>query len=313
MLTDNQRPRLVYPALALWLLAVSISPIIVRLAQGEALPSLFIAAARLTLSALILTPLTLRGHRAELAALMRRDLLLAVITGVILAIHFITWIYSLEFTSVLISVVFVTTSPLWVALIEVVFLKMHIRRSVLVGLLIAVAGGLLIGVGGESDTTAGSNPLLGGGLALVGAIAFATYLVLGRKLRPKLSLLPYIWLVYGFAAIFLVTLALIMQIPMSGYSTTGYLWVVALAIFPQLLGHSSFNYVLRYLSATYVGIASQIEPIGSTLIAYVVFGELPLPLQIVGSLAILGGVAIATLVKETTVANAAVEAAEDSL
>lgn len=313
MPTDNQKPRLVYPALALGLLAVSVAPIIVRLAQGEALPSLFIAAGRLTLSALILTPLTLRGHRAELANLRRSDLLLAAITGVILAIHFITWIYSLEYTSVLVSVVFVTTSPLWVALIEVVFLKMHIRRAVLVGLLVAVAGGLLIGIGGESDATPGRNPILGGALALAGAVAFACYLVLGRKLRPKLSLLPYIWLVYGFAAIFLVALAVIAQVPVGGYSSTGYLWVVLLAIFPQLLGHSSFNYVLRYLSATYVGISSQIEPIGSALIAFLVFGEVPLPLQIVGSLAILVGVAVATLVKPKRVEIPEIEAAEDNL
>ncbi len=311
MPTDNSRASSVYPVLLGGLLAISMSPIIVRFAQADGLPSLFIAAGRLILASLILTPLTLRAHRAELASLRRTDLLLAAATGMILAIHFITWISSLEYTSVLVSVVLVTTSPLWVALIEFVFLKARIGRWVIVGLVVAFVGGLLIGAGGEADTTVGRDPVLGGALALAGAVAFACYLVLGRKLRPKLSLLPYIWLVYSFAAVFLLALVIITGTPVGGYSSTGYLMIVLLAIFPQLLGHSSFNFALRYLSATYVGIASQIEPIGSAIAAFLIFGEVPFAVQVVGSAAILVGVAIATLAQETAKPKITIEASEE--
>lgn len=295
---DNRKPFIVYPALLLGLLGIALSAIFIRYAQGEALPSLFIAAGRLILAALILTPFTLRSHRADLAALSRRDLLLAAAAGIILALHFITWIASLGYTSVLVSVVLVTTSPLWVALIEYLFLRVHLRRAVIGGLLIAFLGGLLIGAGGGSEVSAGSSPVLGGALALAGAVAFACYLVLGRNLRAKLPLLPYIWLVYGFAAIFLLILVIVTATPVTGYSTTGYLMIALLAIFPQLIGHSSFNFVLRYLSATYVSIVSQIDPILSAIAAYFAFGEVPLPLQVVGSAAILIGVVVATLAQD---------------
>ncbi len=266
------------------------------------MPSLVIAAGRLTLSALILTPFTLRQHRTEIATLKRPDLLLAAASGLLLAIHFAAWISSLQYTSVLISVVLVDTSPLWVALLEVIFLRAHLRRLVIVGLLIAFGGGLLIGLaGGGSATADAPAAVLGGVLALVGAAAIACYLVIGRKLRVKLTLLPYIWLVYGFAAIFLVVLVIVSKLPVTGYSSTAYLMIVLLALVPQLIGHTSFNFALRYVSATYVSIASQMEPIGSALAAFVLFAETPSPLQIWGSGAILVGVIVATLGQEKAV------------
>jgi drug/metabolite transporter (DMT)-like permease len=263
------------------------------------MPSAFIAAGRLTVSALILTPLALRSHRAEIAGLRGADLLLALASGLLLAIHFATWIASLEYTSVLISVVLVGTSPLWSALFEVLFLRAHLQRLVVIGLLTAFGGGMLIGLAG-GDSASASASLFGGLLSLAGAATFAIYLVIGRNLRGRLSLVPYIWLVYGFAAIFLCVLALGSGTPVTGYSPTAYFMILLLALVPQLIGHSSFNYSLRYLSATFVGIATQTEPIGSALIAYFVFNEVPLPLQIVGSAAILIGVVVASLEQDTS-------------
>jgi len=156
-------------------------------------------------------------------------------------------------------------------------------------------GGALIGAAGGDAGGAGSDPALGAGLALVGAIAIAIYLVVGRKLRARLPLLPYIWLVYGCAALFTILMVLLSRTPIAGYSTSSYFWIVLLALVPQLIGHTSFNYALRYLSATYISIAAQLEPIGSAFVAFLVFGEIPLPLQMVGSAAIIVGVALATL------------------
>ena len=277
--------------------AVSFAAIFIRFAQAEGLPSPVIAAGRLTIAALLITPVALRSHRDALRTLDKRDLLLAAASGLILAVHFATWIASLEYTSVLISVVFVTTSPLWVALLEVTFLRARLGRLVVGGLLIALAGGILIGLSGgtESASALDEGSLFGGLLALAGAVAIAIYLVIGRKLRGKLPLTPYIWLVYSFAALFLLALVILSGTPLTGYGAGGYLWIVLLALIPQLIGHTTFNYALRFVPATFVGIMTQMEPIGSAIAAFILFRETPLPLQIVGSAAILVGVALATL------------------
>ena len=134
-------PGRVYLVLLAGLMAVSLGAIFARLAQDAGLPSLLIAAGRLTISALLLTPFVLIRHRAPLRELGRRDLTLAAGAGLFLALHFATWIASLEYTSVLISVVLVSTGPLWVALLEVVFLHARLNRLIVVGLGVAFAGG----------------------------------------------------------------------------------------------------------------------------------------------------------------------------
>lgn len=284
----------VYFVIGVGIVAVSLAAIFIRFAQAEGMSSLLIAAGRLTLSALILTPFALRRHLPDLRAMRGADYLLAAASGLLLAVHFVTWIASLEYTSVLISVVFVSTSPLWVAMLEFIFLRSRLKPPVVFGLLVAVMGGALIGAAGDATGGAGSDPALGAGLALLGAIAIAIYLVVGRKLRARLPLLPYIWLVYGCAALFTILMVMMSRTPIIGYSASSYSWIVLLALVPQLIGHTSFNYALRYLSATYISIAAQLEPIGSAFAAFLVFGEIPLPLQIAGSAAIIVGVALAT-------------------
>ncbi len=313
MSPNNSKSTLVYPVLLAGVLAVSASPILIRFAFGESLPTLLIAASRLSISALILTLPTLRRYRADLARLKRSDLLLIGTSGLLLALHFVLWITSLTYTSVLISTVLVTTSPLWVALFEVVFLRAHLRRGVIVGLVIAFVGGIVIGVVGGGSGTPGSAPLLGGALALAGAVAFACYLVIGRSVRDKLPLLPYIWMVYGFGGLLLLVVIAFTGVPITGYSSNAYLLILLIALIPQLIGHSSFNYAVRFVSATYVGIATQMEPLGSAIAAFFLFQEAPLPPQIVGSAAILVGVIIATIAQERANSQVEVEAAEDTL
>ncbi|HLV34471.1 MAG TPA: DMT family transporter [Spirillospora sp.] len=285
-----------YAVLAAGLAAVSLAAVFIRLAQGEGIPSLVIAAARLTIAALILTPLTLPRYLVHLRQLTRRDLLLVSVSGLFLALHFILWITSLELTSVLISVVLVTTSPLWAALLEALFLKTRLTHLVMIALVLAIGGGIMIGVPDhEGAISFGSNPLLGSLFALGGAVAVAIYLVIGRSVRPKLPLLPYIWLVYGIAALFALLAVLLTGSQVMGYAPAGYLLLLAVALFPQLIGHSSFNYALKHLSATYVGVASQLEPVSSALLAFFVFREVPSSLQLLGSAVILVGVVLATI------------------
>lgn len=295
-LPTTHAPRQTYLVLAVGLLASSTAAILIRLAQGADIPSLFIATARLSIATLILTPIILRNYRGHIQQLARRDFLLIGLSGLFLAIHFITWITSLELTSVLISVVMVSTAPLWIALLEHFLLQSRLSRPILVGLLVAMAGGIIISLpGGEAQISLGSNPVLGSLMALTGAFTIAVYLVIGRSVRNKLPLLPYIWLVYGIAALITLIIVLLTATPVTGYPPQGYLWVLAVALVPQLIGHSSFNYVLRYLPATLVGVIGQLEPVGSATMAMVLFHEIPRPLQLIGSAIILVGVILAIL------------------
>lgn len=299
--TTERIPYQAYGVLIAGIIAVSLSAVFIRMAQNEGVPSLLIAAARLTIAAALLTLPTWSRYAAQIRRLGRADLLLAGTSGVFLALHFATWIASLEYVTVLVSVVLVTTSPLWVALLEVAFLRARLGRVVVIGLIVAFCGGLVIGLPAPStDTSAaavnvGSAPVLGGTLALIGAIAVAVYFIIGRKLRANLPLLPYIWLVYGCAALTLIVVLIFARIPITGYSGSGYFWLLMLGLVPQLIGHSSFNYGLRYFPATYISVASQLEPIFSAIMALILFSEIPGGIQIVGSVVILFGVLIATL------------------
>ncbi len=273
------------------ILAASTAAIFIRYAQQDA-PSLVIAAWRLTLASLVLAPMALLRHRQEIGGLTRRDFALALLSGFFLALHFAAWISSLEFTSVASSVVLVTTTPLWVALLSPFTLKERLTRGVILGMGIALLGGVIIGLNDRSGG-AGSNPPLGDLLALGGAVAAAAYVTLGRHLRTKMSLGSYTFVVYGVAALVLIVfMAAAGQQPF-GYPLPAYFWFLCLALIPQLLGHSSFNWALRYLSAAFVSITLLGEPIGSTILAYLLLGETPTLVKLLGAALILVGIVIA--------------------
>lgn len=282
--------------------AVASASIMIRLAQQLGMPSTTIAAARMLLAALILLPLMLWRTWDEVRALGGRDVLLGVVSGVFLAIHFVAWISSLEYTSVASSVALVATNPLWVGLLGLVVFRERLAPLMVFGILLTVGGSLLIGL---SDSTAAhaTNALLGDGLALLGAVAGSIYFLIGRELRRHLSTLTYIWLVYSSAAVVLLGIALVRgwavapapagQPVVFGYPPVVYLLLLGLALGPQLLGHTSFNWALRFLSATFVAVAILGEPIGSALLALIFFHEGFAPLQFVGFVLLLGGIVVA--------------------
>lgn len=288
-----------YLVLAIGVFAVSQAAIIIRLAQDQDVPSLVIAAGRLLIASIILTPMVLRRshYRQQMRQLQPSQLRLIFVSGVFLAAHFSLWVSSLEYTTVLISAVLVTTTPIWVAFLELFFLRANLSRMVLIGLVVALFGGVFIGLS-DSGSDVSSNPVLGAVLSVTGAIAVAVYMIIGRKLRPTLALAPYIWMVYGIAATAMLLVLLVTGTPVTGYEMAGYGWVLALALLPQLIGHTSLNYALGYLPATYISVATQSEPILSAIVAYFVFSELPGPLQIVGGVVIMVGVLVATLGQE---------------
>lgn len=301
------------------ILAVSTSSIFIRFAQQDA-PSLVVAAYRLTLASLILAPLALTRYRSELRALTRNEMLLGLLSGFFLALHFATWISSLEYTTIASSVVLVTTTPLWVALLSPLILHEPNGKTVLVGMLLALAGGTVVAV---SDSCTWQNGLIcpplstfvretaffGDFLALCGAWMAAGYIMIGRRLRGKMSLIPYIFLVYSMAAVVLIIILAISGEHAFGYQPLTYAWLLLLALVPQLIGHSTFNWALRYLPASLVSITLLGEPIGSTILAFIILKEAPTFLKITGAILILAGIYIASnkqddkLIEEEVVIN----------
>ena len=312
ILEKTSQPR-ISPILGLFVavLAASTSSIFIRYAQTEA-PSLAIAAWRLCLASLILVPLAFLRNREEIRRLERNSLGLLVLSGIFLCFHFASWITSLEFTTVPSSVVLVTTSPLWVAVLSPVVLRERLPVIVWIGLAVALVGGTIVGGGQACQISSAGldcsgfqgflhgKALFGNFLALVGAWCGAGYLLVGRWVRPTLSLLSYTAIVYGIAAVGLVILVLINHTPLFGYQPVTYLWFVLLALIPQLIGHSTYNWALRYLSAAYVSIALLGEPIGTTILALFLLKEAPTILEIVGGILTLLGIYIASRITSSS-------------
>jgi len=272
---------------------VSTASIFIRLAQAEGADSLTIAFVRLGLATAVLLPLALRGARVDLPALRTRDLLLALTSGLLLAIHFWSWIESLEHTSVASSTILVTTNPLWVALAAALLLGERPSRAAIAGIALSLTGTLVTFIADAGTVSPGRNPMLGNGLALIGAIAASGYLLVGRALRERVRLTLYIALAYGSAATLLGAAHAIGGVPLSGLSSMAWLLMAALALGPQLLGHTAFNYALRHLSATFVALAILGEPIGSALLAWLIFGEGFSAAQVAGFSLLLCGIFLA--------------------
>ena len=279
--------------LVIGILAVSLAAVFIRLAQEENVPSLVIAGGRLLVATILLIPIIIQraDYRAQIQTVSRQDALLILLSGIFLSLHFVTWISSLEYTSVLISGVLVTTSPIWVVL------KSRLSWGVILGLGMALVGGIIIATpsGGTITPPTADNPFLGGILAVLGAMAVAVYLIIGRKMRGKIALTPYIFMVYGVGAITTMLVILITNTPFLGLSSAGYGWVILMAVMPQLIGHTSLNYALGYLPATIVSLSTQTEPIFSAIGAFLIFGELPSWAQGLGGAIVLIGVVSATI------------------
>ena len=258
-----------YAALVSGVIGISTGAIFARLAQA---PSLVIAAYRVGLAAAMLFPVTLLLYRKELFSLKRGDLAQLAAAGFFLALHFAAWIASLSCTTVANSVVLVNTNPLWVGLLAPVVAKERIHRLAKLGIILSLAGVMVLAVG---DFSSGEQALKGDLLAVAGGFCAAVYILFGRRLRRRLSLMVYVTLCYGSAALFLWAGVLATGSPAAGYTSQTWIYFWAMAIIPQIIGHTSYNWALRWLSASMIAVSLLGEPVGSSLLAYLIFGERP--------------------------------------
>jgi drug/metabolite transporter (DMT)-like permease len=274
-----------YLLLPIGIIAISTASIFIKLCDA---PVLIIATYRMVLASLALMPFAC--HEKTWRGWERSDLGWLFLSGLFLSFHFAFWIASLKYTSVASSVVLVTTHPIFVGFGGWLFLKERLGLNLIFGIALCVLGSGLIGYG---DMSLSKEALMGDGLALLGAITASGYLLVGRKMRKDRDLLSYIFPVYSTAGLTLILLALIFQKPFFGYSSSTYLFLFLLALIPQLMGHTTFNWALKYLPASLVAITILGEPIGSTLLAYLILGEGLTVWKVLGGILILTGFLIA--------------------
>ncbi len=322
--------------LIIGILSVSAAAIFIRLAMDTADNytigfSLFLAAFRLIISALILLP-TWRGNTVRLKNLSvetsklasgvgeRRDnraypnsesvtwgkikqliasnqtYYFAIAAGFCLGFHFATWISSLAFTSVAASTTLVTTNPIWVALLSRWWFKERLSQKTTLGIGVAVVGSVLIALGDNNSLSSNHNSLLGAILALTGAMMASLYIICGRQAQHKgLSLTNYIAIAYTTSALILFPLPLLFGASYQGYPKAVYVYGLLMAILSQIVGHTSLNWALRWLSPTIVTLCILVEPVGSSSLAWIFLGEIPSTRVILGGFILLLGVAIAVI------------------
>ena len=294
------RPKILPAVLLAAILGISVSGPLARLAQAEPLA---IAVWRLSLAlGVIAVMLLATGAWREWRTLSQRDLLVASGAGVLLAVHLWSWIASLGMTTVAASVVLVNLHPVVIVAGSALWLGERPTRGQLIGLGLALIGAMVIGLGdalmarGVVDAALATgevagNSAMGNALALLGAFTVGLYYLAGRSLRQRLSLWPYVGLVYGACLGALLIFAFASGTRLTGFAAREWLLFGGIALGPMLLGHTGFNWSLRHVPAYVVSLALLAEPVGATVLAYLLPGihETPsMPVLIGGVIVLLG-------------------------
>ena len=277
-----------YLAVLVGVFAVSFSALFVRLTTA---PALIIATYRLLFTFMILAPYALLRHRHELTTLSWRERGLSAASGICLALHLVTWFASLRYTSIASSVVLVTTQPLFVVVGSWLFFKEKVSRMAMLGGGLALLGSFIIGA---ADFQIGKEAFWGDLLALTAAIFVSGYLLIGRRLRGGIALPVYTFYTYGSSALVLIVASMATATPFAPYSSRDWIIFLALAFVCTVIGHTVFNWVLRYVQASVVSVSVLGEPLGAILWASIFLREYPTLRQTIGACFIFSGLFIFT-------------------
>lgn len=276
--------------LLLGVLAVSMGAVLVKLCDLEPLT---VGAYRLTLALPLFWLAAERVDPGWRSRIRREQMGYLFLSGLLLGLHFATWVASLSYTSVTSSVVLVTTNPIFVGLGSVVFLKEKVSARLWAGTLLAFAGTVVVAFGSELPVESAPNPLLGNALALAGAVCMSGYLLLGRRLSGELSTVCYVTSVYTIAALTLWLGVVLTNSPTHGFEAGQWGLLVLLAVVPQSIGHTLLNRSLRILPASMVAVAILAEPVFASLMAIPILNEYPAMAQAAGALLVIFGVGLA--------------------
>lgn len=284
-MSPSSRQFKAYLALFIGILSVSASAILVRLSTASPGVTAFY---RLFFTIVFMLPV-LSKFRDHFKKLTLTHLVWSAISGICLAWHFILWFQSLELTSVASSVVLVTLQPLFAFIGSFFIFNERYRIGAVLGAGLSILGSVLISWG---DLQISHSALFGDLLALAACIAVTVYFLIGQALRKSMTLFVYTFCVYFFATLTLLIYNLVLGEHFWGFQTTNWLLFVLLAVFPTLLGHTLFNWAVKFVGVTTISMSILGEPIGASILAYFIFHELLRPLQIVGSLIILFGIGL---------------------
>lgn len=259
--------------LSVGITAISFAAIFIKFCED--VPSIMIATYRLTISSIILLLVT-KTKGIRLANFTKHQLLMGMLGGLFLALHFIFWISSLKFTSVASSVVLVTTNPIFVGIFSYLFLKERQPVELTAGIILSFSGSIILALGDSGiQGLSIQNPsfLIGDVLALLGALMASGYLIVGSRMRQDMGVLSYGTLVYSFSAVLLLMTSLFSGTSFTGFHKSSYLFLILLAIVPQLIGHTAINWALKHLKASMIAVTILGEAIGASILAYFIFKE----------------------------------------
>ncbi len=263
----------IFACMSVGIVAISFASIFIKFCDD--VPSIMIATYRLTISSIILLTIA-KGRGIRFTSFNKKQLLIGVLGGFFLSLHFSFWISSLKFTSVASSVVLVTTNPIFVGLFSYLLFREKQPPELILGIILSFSGSVILAIGDSGlQGLSIQNPsfLLGDVLALLGAIMTSGYLMVGSKLREEMDVLSYISVVYTFSACFLLIASVSWGIPFTGYKASSYLYMALLAVVPQLIGHTAINWSLKHLKTSMVAITILGEPVGASILAYIIFRE----------------------------------------
>ena len=279
------RPRVI-AGLGAGLVVLSFASVIIRVTPA---PSIVIAAGRMAVATLVLTPFFWARFPVRRAEFKGTVVWPVLLSGVLLAVHFALWIESLNRTSVASSVVLVAMNPIFAAALSPLILREKVSWRIGLAVVLGIVGAAVI----AGPQLRSSAVTVGNLLALGGAACAAGYLMAGRRVRSRLSLLSYIYVVYGIAAVLLLAAMLSTGQSFTGHKWQAYLFIGLLALGPQLLGHTSFNWALRYVPAPTVAMAVLGEPVGTTILAWLILRQAPTTYEAIGGAVICAGIYLA--------------------
>jgi len=280
------KQKTIYLTLFVATFAVSWAAILIKLSGAGPLPTAFY---RMALASIILAVPALPKVRRALRALDGKDILLLATSGIFLGLHFAVWVTSLFYTTISNSAILVATQPVWVLILEATVLKERIPPRSVIGMMVALVGIIIIS-GGDFDM--GRDYIIGDLLALAGAIFAGLYLFIGRRLRAKLDNMGYIVPVYTTAAVTLLIISLFYGVNLTDYSMKTWLIFLLLALIPTVVGHSLYNWLLKFVQAHIVATTVLGEPIGATILAIFFFDQIPGWWTLIGGVLILSGIFI---------------------
>ena len=274
--------------------SVSFAAIFIETLLRRGMQPVSIAFYRLLFTVLFLLPILLfyKKYRTELLNINKKTFLLMLGIGIILSIHFYTWVTSLNYTSVASSVILVTAHPVLVAPVAYYFLKEKLSILNISGIIISLIGVAILVLGNYDLGPLTLDSIEGNILAIIGGICAGLYILGGRKVRKKVSVVSYAFVVYSIATFVLFFVFIFSQTDSYSIKIEDYGILILMAFVAGILGHTLYNWSLKYIRASVASVALLGEPIGSTLFAYMApwISEIPSSYTFIGGAIILTGI-----------------------